>query len=82
MICTTACGAGLDLVQPGVNGLLTEPGDATGLARAMRWMHDHEAELAAMGRHGQAQASTFSAAAWAERWHNYVIDVVGQPHHP
>jgi glycosyltransferase involved in cell wall biosynthesis len=81
LICTTACGAALDLVRPGVNGLLTEPGDVDGLARAMRWMHDHESELAAMGRRGQALARNFSAEAWAERWHNYVIDLVGEPQH-
>lgn len=80
LICTTACGAGLDLVRDGVNGLRIEPGDVSALARAMRWMHDHEAQLASMGREGQALARRFSADAWAERWHNYVIDLVGLPH--
>ena len=42
LICTTACGAGVDLVRPVFNGLLTGPGDVEGLARAMRWMHEHE----------------------------------------
>ena len=79
VICTTACGAGVDLVRHGVNGMLIEPGDVNGLARAMRWMHDHEGELASMGRQGQERASCFSAEAWAERWHNYVIDVMRQP---
>ena len=81
LICTTACGAGLDLVRQGENGLLVEPGDVAGLARAMRWMHDHESQLAVMGRRGQDLAKSFSADAWAERWHNYVIDLVGHPLH-
>ena len=57
---------------------MTEPGDASGLARAMRWMHDHEEQLEAMGRRGQELAGNFSADAWATRWHNYMIDLVEQ----
>jgi glycosyltransferase involved in cell wall biosynthesis len=79
LVCTTACGAGVDLVRESVNGLRTEPGDVPGLAKAMRWMHDHEDQLAAMGRTGQDLARNFSADAWAARWHNYMIDLVGQP---
>jgi asparagine synthase (glutamine-hydrolysing) len=78
LLCTTACGAGIDLVRPMVNGLVTEPGDAAALAESMRWIHDHEDRLAEMGRHGQALARNFSAEAWAERWHNYMIDLVAQ----
>jgi glycosyltransferase involved in cell wall biosynthesis len=81
ILCTTVCGAGIDLVRQSVNGLMTEPGDAHGLAAAMRWMHDHEDRLFEMGRQGQALAASFSADAWAERWHNYMIDLVGQPQH-
>jgi len=77
LLCTTACGAGVDLVRPMVNGLMTAPGDAPALAKSMRWIHDHEDRLAAMGRHGQALARSFSAEEWANRWHNYMIDLVG-----
>ena len=77
LLCTTACGAAADLVRPAVNGLVTEPGDVAGLANAMRWMHDHHAQLAEMGRRGQPLARGFSAVAWAARWHNYMIDLVG-----
>jgi asparagine synthase (glutamine-hydrolysing) len=78
LLCTTACGAGVDLVREGVNGFTTEPGDASALAKAMRWMHDHEEQLEAMGRRGQELARNFSADAWATRWHNYMIDLVEQ----
>ena len=40
IICTTACGASIDLVRPYYNGLLVTPGDAAALSRALRWMHD------------------------------------------
>ncbi len=79
VICTTACGAGLDLVRPYYNGLLVTPGDVNGLARALRWTHEHEAELPEMGRRGAALADAFSASAWATRWHNYFIEVLS--HH-
>ncbi len=77
LLCTTACGAAADLVRPEVTGLLAEPGDVAGIARAMRWMHEHEGRLAEMGRRGQQLASSFSAEAWALRWHNYMLDLVG-----
>lgn len=79
ILCTTACGAATDLVRPCVNGLIIEPGDVDGLAKAMRWVHDHEEQLEVMGRSGQALAMPFSATAWAERWHNYMTDLLGSP---
>ena len=61
-----------------VYGLLTTAGDVAGLARALRWIHDHDEELPAMGRRGQALAGAFSAQAWATRWHQYFIETVEQ----
>jgi glycosyltransferase involved in cell wall biosynthesis len=78
LVCTTACGAAADLVRPYYNGVLTTAGDVAGLARAMRWVHDHEDELPAMGRRGQALAEGFSAQAWATRWQQYLLDAVEQ----
>lgn len=77
VICTTACGASTDLVRPYYNGLLVTPGDPVGLARAMRWTHEHEPELPEMGRRGRALADAFSAQAWAARWHNYFLEMLG-----
>jgi hypothetical protein len=45
----------------------------------MRWIHDHEAELPAMGRRSQALAEAYSAEAWATSWHNYFLDVLDEP---
>jgi glycosyltransferase involved in cell wall biosynthesis len=67
----------VDLVRESVNGFKTEPGDAHGLAQAMRWMHDHEDRLAEMGRRGRELSQSFSADAWAARWHNYMLDLAG-----
>jgi glycosyltransferase involved in cell wall biosynthesis len=79
LLCTTACGAGVDLVRESINGFMTRPGDAHGLARAMRWMHDHEDQLAKMGRSGRDLARNFSAEVWANRWHNYMLDLAVRP---
>lgn len=74
LLCTTACGAALDLVRPYYNGITVAPRDVDGLARAMRWIHEHERELPVMGARAHVMAEAFSAEAWAERWHNYVLE--------
>jgi glycosyltransferase involved in cell wall biosynthesis len=67
-ICTEACGASVELVRPFFNGLLTATADASSLARALRWFHDHADRLPDMGLHARHAALAFSAQAWAERW--------------
>ena len=79
VICTTASGAGEDIVRDYYNGVTVPPGDVAGLAKAMLWIHQHEGELPAMGRRGQALAAAFSAEAWAARWHQYFLDVLHEP---
>jgi len=76
LICTTACGASVDLVRPYYNGLLAAPRDVDGLARAMQWIHEHESELPIMGKRSHALAEAFSAEAWAARWHNYLLEAL------
>lgn len=44
-----------ELVEPGVTGLLFEPGDARDLARAMCWAEAHPEQMAAMGRQARAR---------------------------
>ncbi|HEX8029232.1 MAG TPA: asparagine synthase (glutamine-hydrolyzing) [Vicinamibacterales bacterium] len=77
LLCTSACGAGADLVRHAVNGFITGPGDAHALAAKMRWIHDHEEQLAEMGRRGRELSANFSAEQWAARWHNYMTDLTG-----
>ena len=79
VVCSTACGAGIDLVRPYYSGLVVAPRDVSGLASAMRWIHEHESELPAMGRRGRALADAYSAEAWANRWHNYFLDALEEP---
>ena len=44
-----------ELVDHGLTGLLFNAGDATDLARTMRWAHEHPDEMAAMGRNARAR---------------------------
>lgn len=74
VVCTSACGAGIDLVRNYYNGTVVAPGDVEGLSRALLWMHEHASELPQMGQRGRALADAFSAEAWAARWHTYLID--------
>ena len=76
VVCSTACGAAADLVRPYYNGVLVPHEDPESLARALRWIHDHETELPSIGRRGQALADAFSADAWAHRWHHYMLEAL------
>jgi glycosyltransferase involved in cell wall biosynthesis len=72
VIATSACGASDDVVRTYYNGLIVGAGDAAGLARAMRWIHEHEHELPRLGERGRELAEPFAAEHWAVRWHNYL----------
>jgi glycosyltransferase involved in cell wall biosynthesis len=76
IVCTSSCGAADDVVRPYYNGLLTSPGDADSLARALCWIHEHETSLAAMGDRARALAAPFAASEWARRWQYYLLDAV------
>jgi glycosyltransferase involved in cell wall biosynthesis len=76
LVCTTACGAGVDLLKPYYNGLIVAPRDVEGLARAMRWVHEHERELPDMGARSHVIAEAFSAESWAVRWQQYLLDTL------
>jgi glycosyltransferase involved in cell wall biosynthesis len=78
VICTSVCGAAADIVRPYYNGIVVPPRDPPALARAMRWMHDHEPDLPEMGHRSQVLAAPFSAEAWAARWHNYMLEILAE----
>ena len=66
------------MVRPYYNGLVFAPQDVGGLARAMRWMHDHHSELPMMGARSQVLSESYSAEFWAQRWHNYLLETLEQ----
>jgi glycosyltransferase involved in cell wall biosynthesis len=74
VVCTSSCGAAEDMVRPYYNGLITGSGDPAALARALCWIHEHEAQLPEMGRRSRLLAEPFSAPNWALRWWHYLLD--------
>jgi glycosyltransferase involved in cell wall biosynthesis len=66
VICSQACGAAPEVVRHLSNGLLVPTGDAAALADAFRWMHDHQPQVAEMGRASQHMARPFATDKWAE----------------
>lgn len=76
IVCSSACGAAPDLVRSYYNGVTVTADDVEGFTRALCWIHDHEHEMATIGGRGLPLAAAFSAEAWAERWHNYLIEAV------
>lgn len=72
LVCTNACGGADDLLRDCYNGLIVGAGDAAALARAMRWIDEHEAQLGEFGERGRQLAQPFAAEHWAARWHHYL----------
>ena len=68
VVCSESVSASVELVRSYHNGITVATGDAGGLARALRWMHDHASLLPEMGSRGRNAAAAFSAQAWATRW--------------
>lgn len=62
-------GGALDLITPGRNGLLVEPGDPAALGAAVRWLLERPAEAAALGRAARETVlEGYTLAAAAERY--------------
>jgi glycosyltransferase involved in cell wall biosynthesis len=82
LICSTACGAALDLLRPFYNGLSFSPGDVQELAHAMTWIEEHYEKLPLMGSRSQQLAEAFSAQVWADRWNDCFRYVLENPRVP
>jgi glycosyltransferase involved in cell wall biosynthesis len=68
ILCSDAVGAGLDLVEPEVNGLRFPADDAHALAEAMQRCLDEPARLNDWGEASRARAHAWTAAAGAGKW--------------
>lgn len=67
VVCTSACGNSVELVRSYFNGRVVGPGDAAGLAEALEWVHDREAEARWIGERGMPLAAPYAKEVWAER---------------
>ncbi len=68
ILCSDRVGAGIDLVEPEVNGLRFPAGDAVALATAMRRCLDEPEKLSAWGNASRTRASQWTPAAGAGKW--------------
>lgn len=75
IISSEMCGAGVELVRPFYNGLMTHTGDMEALAKCLLWMHNHHAKLPEMGRRSIGMAAPYSAEYWADRVVNAVEEI-------
>lgn len=76
-VCSTAVGAGVELLHPHSNGWLVPPGDPRALATALRRIHDRADDLPAMGRRAAAVAPGYAATVWARRVEAICHEVAG-----
>lgn len=67
IICTDACGARLEVVRHGENGIVCAKGDTAAIASAMKWVTDHEESLPAMGSRSLELVSPYSSHEWVHR---------------
>ncbi len=67
VVCTSACGSAVELVRSWFNGRVVGPGDVPGLAAALRWIHDREADLSWIGQRGMPLVAPYAKEVWADR---------------
>ncbi|MEM1445770.1 MAG: glycosyltransferase family 4 protein [Planctomycetota bacterium] len=77
-VCSSAVHAGRDLVRDCDTGLIFQNGDAAGLCRSLRWMHEHAEVLPEMGRRAASIAASFTADRWALRWEATLREVMAE----
>jgi glycosyltransferase involved in cell wall biosynthesis len=80
VLCSTASGAAVHLVQDGYNGFLFDPGDANHLARLMQRIDEaSEEERREMGRASHALSRQFTPERWAETFVRGLDEWRGSP---
>jgi glycosyltransferase involved in cell wall biosynthesis len=68
IICADAVGAAQDLVEPGVNGFIFQPGDTDGLLQALTHYLQHPEQIQAASQASLQKAAAWSPAVGANRW--------------
>jgi len=66
LICSSECGATIDLLQDGYNGFLFRPGDVPGLARLLEHCASGSVDLEVMGHRSAQIAQRFMPEQWAD----------------
>jgi len=67
-----------ELIENGVNGLLTDVGDPAGLCSCMAYVAEHPKEAAALAENGKKIAETNSVAIISEKYRRYFLSILKQ----
>lgn len=65
LLCSSACGATVELLQDGFNGYIFEPGDVQELAELLGYCTSGEVDLRTMGLRSARLAERYTPATWA-----------------
>lgn len=72
ILCTEACGAAVELVRSGFNGVVVPTACTESLANGFDWLHAHHSRLPEMGRRSEYLSMPYAADAWAEHWRDLI----------
>jgi glycosyltransferase involved in cell wall biosynthesis len=76
VICTSACGSSVEVVQNLYNGLVIPADEKSALVKAMVYMHNNHRDLAQMGAYGRELTRAYSSEMWTKRWSVYMESLV------
>jgi starch synthase len=76
-VITTTATAGPDIMTPGEDGWIIEPGNLDTLIKAMRFCLENRDRVTEMGRNARRTAERFSWDAYGDRWVKILQDVAG-----
>lgn len=68
IICSDACGASVELVQPGFNGLVFRAGDVEELTWSLHKISHGDMDLAKLGSNSAAIAKRYTSELWADQF--------------
>ena len=68
VVCTQICGASVEVIRSGYNGIIIPPDNSNALAQALVKIHDCYDDLPVWGKRSQCLSQAYAAEIWAERW--------------
>lgn len=77
IVCTDACGSGVELVRPMYNGFVVPTDSPAALARALVGLHQRYEILPQWGSRSEQLAEPYSAQIWADRWVDVCSRLIG-----
>jgi glycosyltransferase involved in cell wall biosynthesis len=76
IICTDACGSGVEVVRSWYNGLTIPEDDVPQLTQALINLHDCYTQLPLWGQRSQQLAAPYATQVWVDRWRSLLQQAV------